>query len=427
MDNQDQKLSNPPEPTDRSTILAAKKLAVDRWIVSILARFTDPELEYAEINRLFDGYVLAYPGSTFPPLIEKKALDLALAVYPERQDLLGRLDVVERMLEAQWPLYAFRHTATLPVGAPAVVLDGVEAAILAIPNNKSRGQYAVAAFSYYLNAGRPNQYPPALETEAIRYLAGVDAVSGNGAAALRSDMQPWWNLVSNDRARLRAFYSEFEEEFWPLYDGCKDYTLTSIERLYDLYKAVEYVSRASIPGIIIECGVWRGGSMMLAALALKKRGEFRNLFLFDTFQGMPFPGPQHTDLYGDHGSKQWYDGWAKAVRSEVEANLLSTGYPEQFVHVIEGPVEKTLASCQLSEPVALARLDTDWYESTKAELEALWPRLVPGGVLIIDDYGHWRGARQATDEYFADKPTRLVRVDYSCRVVQKAPAGAAAS
>ncbi len=81
---------------------------------------------------------------------------------------------------------------------------------------------------------------------------------------------------------------------------------------------------------------------------------------------------------------------------------------------------KTLQSTA-PDHIALMRLDTDWYESTLAELEFLWPKLVPGGVCIIDDYGHWGGSRQAVDEYFAQRGAKplLLRVDYSARMIIK--------
>jgi O-methyltransferase len=238
------------------------------------------------------------------------------------------------------------------------------------------------------------------------------------SANLRRDMQEWWDALSAEPARLREYYSEFEAEFWPLYERCKDFTMTTIERLYDLHKAVDYVSRAGVPGAIVECGVWCGGSIMMAALTLLQRQDQRPIYLFDTFTGMPAPGSQDFDLHGDHADVQWHETWARAGEEEVRANLLSTGYPAESFHLVRGLVEETLPR-GAPETVALARLDTDFYDSTRVELEALWPRLSSGGVLIIDDYGHWLGARRATDEYFAEKPVRLVRIDYTCRAIQK--------
>jgi hypothetical protein len=97
--------------------------------------------------------------------------------------------------------------------------------------------------------------------------------------------------------------------------------------------------------------------------------------------------------------------------------VLATGYPAERVHLVRGPVEETLPAAA-PERLALLRLDTDWYASTRHELEHLYPRLVDGGVLIVDDYGHWQGARQAVDEYFAGTapPPLLHRIDYTARI-----------
>ena len=113
--------------------------------------------------------------------------------------------------------------------------------------------------------------------------------------------------------------------------------------------------------------------------------------------------------------------WAVAGLDDVRANMLATGYPQELVHYVKGPVESTIPGSAPHGPIALLRLDTDWYESTKHELVHLFPLLSEGGVLIIDDYGHWHGARQAVDEYFAGdcRPFYLHRIDYTGRLLVK--------
>ncbi len=112
--------------------------------------------------------------------------------------------------------------------------------------------------------------------------------------------------------------------------------------------------------------------------------------------------------------------WCIASLQEVRHNMQATGYPSGQIHYIEGRVEETIPA-QIPDSIALLRLDTDWYESTRHELEHLYPRLVEGGVLVLDDYGHWQGARQAVDEYFAQAGHRplLQRIDYSGRLAVK--------
>jgi O-methyltransferase len=207
------------------------------------------------------------------------------------------------------------------------------------------------------------------------------------------------------------------------------YTLTSPERIFSLIEAVSHVVRQNVPGAIVECGVWRGGSMMATALTLLSMNRSdRDLYLFDTFEGMPMP--QDVDIHasgqaamveftqeqrGDDSSAVCY-----ASLNEVKAAMASTRYNPERVHFIRGKVEDTIPS-EAPESIALLRLDTDWYESTRHELEHLYPRLSPGGILIIDDYGDWQGARKATDEFIAKHAASLFlsRIDDTGRLAVK--------
>jgi O-methyltransferase len=205
------------------------------------------------------------------------------------------------------------------------------------------------------------------------------------------------------------------------------FTMTSLERRASLLGAVDHVVRHGIAGDIVECGVWRGGSMMAIALALMARGDTsRDLFLYDTFEGMSEPTDEDRAISGEPAKDQLERAardealWAVASLEDVQANLWSTGYPRDRIHFVKGKVEDTIPAT-LPAGVALLRLDTDWYESTRHELNHLYPLLSRHGVLIIDDYGHWQGARQAVDEYFAKsaEPVFLHRVDYTARLVVK--------
>ena len=201
------------------------------------------------------------------------------------------------------------------------------------------------------------------------------------------------------------------------YRSVQAYTMTSLERVAALCAAIRHVSRARVPGAIVECGVWRGGSMMAAARTLlEQHDETRELFLFDTFSGMPTPTSADVRHDGVAAATLHADGWCAAGEADVRANLASTGYPMQRVRLVAGRVEDTIPAMAPPQ-VAVLRLDTDWYESTRHELEHLYPRLAPGGILVIDDYGWWQGARRAVDEYFADQPVLLHRVDITGRMV----------
>jgi len=228
--------------------------------------------------------------------------------------------------------------------------------------------------------------------------------------------------------RLDVVSRDMEPAFTSLFADCHRYTMTSPERMYALYKAVEYLVRNRVPGDIVECGVWKGGSSMMMALALAHFGDTtRTLYLYDTFAGMPEPGAADVDAEGRESASTWgrmqrdgHNEWCYSPLDEVKANLASTGYPADRVAYVPGKVEDTIPGTR-PERIALLRLDTDWYASTRHELEHLYPALVPGGVLVLDDYGAWQGARQATDEYFAGRglPLLLNRIDETGRIAVK--------
>ena len=210
----------------------------------------------------------------------------------------------------------------------------------------------------------------------------------------------------------------------------RPYTMTSGERLWSLLNAVRYVIDEGLPGDFAECGVWRGGSVMAMAKQLSALGvNDRRIWLYDTFAGMT--APTAADVEAGTGvtaetmlaGTEVGDGnnvWCVAGLSDVKANVRSTGYPFDQFTFVEGDVAVTLKQ-SVPESISLLRLDTDWYESTKLGLEILYPRLVVGGVCILDDYGHWQGARTAVDEYFAATGHRpfMHPIDYSGRVFIK--------
>lgn len=202
------------------------------------------------------------------------------------------------------------------------------------------------------------------------------------------------------------------------------YSKTSRDRLAALIAAIEYIVRAGVPGAIAECGVWRGGSMMAVAKTLLALQEKRDLYLYDTYEGMSAPTSRDRSILGQ-SAVLWFEAlqragkrWDDVSVEEVMANLASVGWPANRTHLVVGRVEETIPRI-LPGQLALLRLDTDWYESTLHELTHLYPLLSPGGVLIVDDYGHWEGARAAVDEYFAERPVYLHRVDYTARLVVK--------
>lgn len=208
------------------------------------------------------------------------------------------------------------------------------------------------------------------------------------------------------------------------------YTMTSVMRLRAVIDSVRYCIRADISGSFAECGVWRGGSVLAMICTLQELGvDDRDIYLYDTFEGMTEPTEYDRSVLDgpalltwreakEDGIRAWHDVFGPEAFNEgdVRAMLGSSGYPEERLHFVRGPVEKTVPGVAPDE-IALLRLDTDWYESTRHEMHHLFPRLSRGGVLLIDDYGHWEGARRAVDEYLAEvgEPLLLTAVDYTGR------------
>ncbi len=214
--------------------------------------------------------------------------------------------------------------------------------------------------------------------------------------------------------------SDYPADFEPAeiedYAAVAQYTLAGPERTVSLMRAVRYLVKNDIAGDVVECGVWKGGSMMAVARTLLRLKATRRLWLYDTFEGFSPPTAADVSTCGLSAQKDFESDYFRVGVEAVRQAVLGTGYDASLVQFVKGKVEDTIPG-QAPEQIALLRLDTDWYESTRHELEHLFPRLVRGGVLIVDDYGHWQGARKATDEYLeANKiPMYLGRIDFSAR------------
>ncbi|HEV3332008.1 MAG TPA: TylF/MycF/NovP-related O-methyltransferase [Bryobacteraceae bacterium] len=240
---------------------------------------------------------------------------------------------------------------------------------------------------------------------------------------------PAFLKVTANRLLLRLGYhisrviskpGDVSEDDWQTYLAVQPYTMTSPERVLAAIEATRYIVANRIPGDVVECGVWRGGSSMAIAKTLVSAGNTgRRIFMYDTFSGMSEPSQEDKDSHGNHASahmRELGDQWCNSPLEEVRRNM-ATSYPIEQVLFVEGKVEDTIPHT-LPDRIALLRLDTDWYESTAHELKHLWPLLQPGGVLIVDDYGDWLGARKAVDEFFQGSMF-LARLDQTGRVAIK--------
>jgi len=216
-----------------------------------------------------------------------------------------------------------------------------------------------------------------------------------------------------------------EAHFIDFFQKCKDFSVTTVEPLYALFQSVEYIIENNIPGDFVECGVWKGGSAMMMAYTLMHHGiTDRKIYLYDTYEGMAEPEDVDEDFKGIKAShlmatenKQDDESvWCFCSLEDVKKNLALTGFPSENLVFVKGRVEETIPA-EMPEKIGLLRLDTDWYESTYHELKHLYPLLSKNGMLIIDDYGHWKGAREAVDKYFSETKQHLFfnRVDYSVR------------
>jgi hypothetical protein len=215
-----------------------------------------------------------------------------------------------------------------------------------------------------------------------------------------------------------------EPAFREIYLKCRDFSTCTVEPMYSLFKSVEYIVKNNIPGDLVECGVYKGGSAMMMALSLIHfKDTSRKIYLYDTFEGMSEPTDKDVAFDGQQAHELLNKTqrekdiiWCYGPYEEVKKNMASTGYDMNKVIFTKGKVEDTIPEV-IPSNISLLRLDTDWYESTQHELIHLYPVLTKSGVLIIDDYGHWQGARKAVDEYFlkcSDK-VMLNRIDYTVR------------
>ena len=197
--------------------------------------------------------------------------------------------------------------------------------------------------------------------------------------------------------------------------------MTSEQRIVAVIDAVMYLLRRDVPGALVECGVWKGGSVLAMIRALQSQGvDDRDIYLFDTFEGMTPPSEVDTSRYGASALEALTDPLFSSETFNIDtvrSLILGAGYPEGRIHFVKGRVEDTLPDAA-PPAIALLRLDTDWYDSTWHELVHLYPRVSDGGILIIDDYGHWDGCRAAVDQYFeeVEGPIFLSRIDYTGRI-----------
>jgi len=201
-----------------------------------------------------------------------------------------------------------------------------------------------------------------------------------------------------------------------------DFTMTSYERMITLWQQVRYLDRARIPGALVECGTWRGGACGMMALAHIASGTpWREIHLFDSFEGLPEPDACKDTGLGSKYAQVRATGALKSIGIAVGSlednqHLMHEliGYPRELTFYHVGWFQDTvpIASKDIGQ-IALLRLDGDWYESTRICLEGLCIHVSSGGIIVIDDYGHFAGCRKAVDEFLnkMKRPLFLNHID----------------
>lgn len=220
---------------------------------------------------------------------------------------------------------------------------------------------------------------------------------------IKNKIQNTLNYFGYKIERVDTFYKE-DLFFKKLLKKVKKFTMTNSKRIFYLYFSVNYIIKNKIPGEIVECGVWKGGSVMAIVFTLlKNKNKNKRIFLYDTFMGMTKPSKKDYMLKSNISAKNLIEQneYLRCIAnlSEVKNNIYKTNYPKKNFEIVIGDVKKTLKKVY-PKKISLLRLDTDWYDSTKVELEVLYPKLSKGGILIIDDYKTWGGCKKAVDEYF---------------------------
>lgn len=200
--------------------------------------------------------------------------------------------------------------------------------------------------------------------------------------------------------------SSFSDRERRILQQCDGRTMTPPNSIVNLIAATEYVSRNRIDGAFVECGVWRGGSAMAFALTImEEKTTFRDMFLYDTFEGFTDTIDDDFRIKDGKRAKNIFlrdkNYICQADLDDVKTGLSTTNYPLESIRFVRGDVVKTIPA-NLPKSISILRLDTDYYESTIWELRHLFPLLSKGGVLIVDDYDYWNGSRKACNEYFEE-------------------------
>lgn len=198
-----------------------------------------------------------------------------------------------------------------------------------------------------------------------------------------------------------------------IFNKVKDLTLLQYERIECNIKSIDYIINNNIDGDIVEAGVYKGGSILSMILRLEERHILnRQIHLYDTFNGMTESSEYDIDLNNIKAKDAIDDYLCKCDLDSVKNNIKNnSAYPSNLIQYHVGDILKTKF---IPEKISILRLDTDWYESTKFELDNFFDKVSIGGVIMVDDYGHWNGCKKAVDEFLLKHPEiEIEKIDYT--------------
>jgi O-methyltransferase len=241
-----------------------------------------------------------------------------------------------------------------------------------------------------------------------------------------------WELVKRSvlEDMLHGIPTDYKPSHADTYNKVKDHTMMTSQRVVAICNAVDYLTENNIEGDIVACGVWRGGAVMTAIDTLKKANSTsRDIYVYDTFEGMTTPGHEYDLKTGGNSGvgKTAEELYKNATASdlvfcysaidEVKQNIEQFGYPRQKVHYIKGMVEDTIPAT-LPKKIAFLYFSISFYKSVLHTLEHLYPLIASGGVILISDYGDWEGTKKAVDEYIENNKVKLLlnRIDQTGRI-----------
>ena len=191
-----------------------------------------------------------------------------------------------------------------------------------------------------------------------------------------------------------------DREFNSILDTVESYTMLSQERLYSLYTLSREICKQDVKGEFVECGVARGGSSALLAYVIKKYSKSRRLlYSCDSFSGMPEPTAADTS-YGQPADETGWGTGTCAAPIESLLHVCDALGVSEIVKPVKGYFEETLPLVKKEiQNIAFLHIDGDWYESTKTILANFYEAVSSGGVIQVDDYGHWAGCKKAFHEF----------------------------